>query len=154
MQRPHPARLTHRRVEHCERVQVTRYLPGQRFGLHHDAFDPATAEGQARLECPVSGGQRVCTVLVYLNSLGRGAGGRTAFGARDLSCAPQQGKALVFCPTLASGALDPAALHEAQRPVGEVKWVTQVWIRQRPTANNASLGTPLESTVESSFSKD
>ena len=135
--------LTRTPVERFERVQVTRYSPGQRFGLHHDAFDPATADGRGRLECPHSGGQRACTVLVYLNSIAAGAGGRTAFSPGGLWCAPQEGKALVFCPALACGAIDPLAMHEALPPTEE-KWVSQIWIRQRRTANNAGLGTALE----------
>ena len=44
---------------------------------------------------------------------------------------------------LACGAIDPLAMHEALPPTEE-KWVTQIWIRQRRTANNAGLGTALE----------
>ena len=77
--------------------------------------------------------QRVCTVLVYLNTVPCG-GGHTRFCALDppLSVAPARGKALVFFPgCLQTGALDERCWHEATPPLEAPKWVAQVWVRQR-----------------------
>ena len=96
-----------------EEPQLVRYRPGQSFSWHYDEV-PST-----QLH---NGGQRVCTLLVYLNDVA--VGGRTAFrdlraGGTDadgapsrLEVAPRKGRALVFCPAAADGTADertPAA---------------------------------------------
>ena len=42
---------------------------------------------------------------------------------------PKKGNALIFFPGLLNGELDTSALH-AGMPAVDVKWVSQVWIRQ------------------------
>ena len=52
-----------------EPPQVTRYLCGNYYLAHYDAFDVTTEPGR---ECLNAGGQRVATVLIYLNSVASG----------------------------------------------------------------------------------
>ena len=52
-----------------EPPQVARYTSGGYYLAHYDAFDLATAPGR---ECCLTGGQRVATVLIYLNSVAQG----------------------------------------------------------------------------------
>lgn len=82
-------------AETQEPCQVARYTAGQFYLAHYDAFDVTTAPGR---ECVATGGQRVATVLIYLNTLAPGAGGETTFPRLGRSFTPQKGKALVFFP--------------------------------------------------------
>lgn len=116
--------LTGKPVEHIELPQVGRYMADQEYKQHYDAFDLSTEDGRRFAE---NGGQRVCTVLVYLNDVAQG--GRTTFSKLGLSVTPRRGMAVVFFPATLDGRLEEAALHAAE-PAVDVKWVSQVWIRQ------------------------
>jgi len=107
-----------------EPPQVARYTAGQHYLPHFDAFDVTTGPGR---ECCATGGQRVATVLVYLNAVPRG--GATAFPRLGTAFSPAPGRALVFFPCDLAGRLDPLALHAAEDALDE-KWVCQVWVRQ------------------------
>merc|ERR1719446_357707 len=73
---------------------------------------------------------RVCTVLVYLNSVEEGGGGGTLFRRLNVEVRPCKGTALIFFPGFLNGDIDQDALHAAMPPKGATKWVSQVWIRQ------------------------
>jgi prolyl 4-hydroxylase len=82
---------------HFERVQIVHYSEGGQYLWHFDAFD-------MEAECKQQG-QRLVTVLLYLNDVG--AGGETGFknvveGGGHLSVDPTRGSALVFENVLAS----------------------------------------------------
>ncbi len=120
------SKLTGQPILNQEPAQVCRYTHGQYYRSHHDAFDLATEPGKA---CYKTGGQRIGTVLVYLNDVPQGGG--THFDHLSLTVTPSRGKALVFFPCTLDGALDTQALHCAQDAQDE-KWVSQVWLRQGP----------------------
>ena len=129
--------LTQQSTEHMERPTVTRYLAGQEYVPHHDAFPPGDP-----LAGPSFGGNRICTVLVYLNDVP--AGGHTVFHearnqAGALSFQPEAGTAVLFFPSdCDSGVFDPLAVHSAERAVDE-KWVTQTWVRQGSPGNMTTM---------------
>ena len=52
-----------------ELPQVGRYLATQEYKAHYDAFDLDTEDGRRFAS---NGGQRVCTVLIYLNDVEKG----------------------------------------------------------------------------------
>lgn len=116
--------LTNKPFGHMELPQVARYASSQRYVEHYDGVDPHTDAGRAFC---ASGGQRVATVLMYLNDVS--AGGATRFKRLDIEVKPEKGKALVFFPGFMNGELDTDALH-AGMPAVDTKWVSQVWIRQ------------------------
>lgn len=116
--------LTGKPPEHCELPQVGRYFPSQQYLQHYDAFDLDTEDGRRFAS---NGGQRTCTVLIYLNEVPRG--GQTRFPALELDVQPRRGMALVFFPATVDGMLDKMALHAAM-PAIDTKYVSQVWIRQ------------------------
>mmetsp|Transcript_6760 Transcript_6760/g.15405 ORF Transcript_6760/g.15405 Transcript_6760/m.15405 type:complete len:636 (-) Transcript_6760:316-2223(-) len=124
--------LTGKPPEHCELPQVGRYLPSQRYLQHFDAFDLSNEDGR---RFAANGGQRTATVLVYLNDVPRG--GSTAFPNLNLQVQPRRGMALVFFPSTLDGLLDKMALHAAL-PAVDVKYVSQVWIRQTNYAGQPS----------------
>ena len=107
-----------------ELPQVARYTDSQRYVEHYDGVDPHTDAGRAFC---ANGGQRVATVLVYLNEVADG--GCTAFRRVNFEVKPEKGKALIFFPGFTNGELDTDALH-AGMPAVDCKWVSQVWIRQ------------------------
>jgi prolyl 4-hydroxylase len=119
------ARLTGRPFAAFEDVQVARYERGERYDGHFDGASPTDPDAATFFG---GGGQRLCTVLIYLNDVARG--GTTRFPLLDnLEVAPRRGRAVVFFPGFVDGTLDPQLFHEA-RPAQDVKWVSQVWVRQ------------------------
>ena len=121
--------LTNTPYEHMELPQVARYVSSQRYLNHYDGVDPHTEAG--RSFC-ANGGQRIATVLVYLNEVD--SGGRTHFPRLNLSIKPDKGTALIFFPAFLNGELDTDALHSGM-PAEDTKWVSQVWIRQTSHKN-------------------
>ena len=65
--------LTGKPFDHMELPQVARYTEGQRYVEHYDGVDPHTEAGRAFC---ASGGERVATVLMYLNDVSEGGATR------------------------------------------------------------------------------
>lgn len=125
--------LTGKPVDHLELPQVGRYRSGEFYKPHYDAFDTASPDGR---RFAANGGQRVATVLVYLNDVPNG--GATFFSKLGIRLLPRKGVALVFFPATLDGRLDDLYLHSAETAIDE-KWVSQIWIRQAPYNGLASV---------------
>ncbi|MCO5400147.1 2OG-Fe(II) oxygenase [Ralstonia soli] len=119
-------------VEHGEGFQVLNYQPGGEYQPHFDFFNPGRTGEARQLEV---GGQRVATMVIYLNSVQ--AGGATGFPKLGLEVAPVKGNAVFFVYKRPDGTLDEATLH-AGLPVerGE-KWIATKWLRERPYRRGA-----------------
>ena len=78
------------------------------------------------MEFFAQGGQRVATVLCYLNDVARG--GATAFPKLGLEVQPKRGRCLLFFPGHLDGRMDERVLHSATPAIDE-KWVVQQWVR-------------------------
>ena len=149
-------KLTSKPFGHMELPQVARYTDSQRYVEHYDGVDPHTEAGRAFC---ANGGQRVATVLMcaarlaatphhragrarttaltarltcpprrrYLNDVAQG--GATYFRRADFEVRPKKGRAVIFFPGTMDMELDTDALH-AGMPAVDVKYVSQVWIRQ------------------------
>ena len=102
--------------------QVGRYLSGEQYLQHFDAFDLSDEDGR---RFAANGGQRTVTVLVFLNDVAQG-GGSTAFPNLNVEVQPRRGMAVVFIPSTLNGLLDRMALH-AGMPAVDVKYVSHVW---------------------------
>lgn len=100
---------------------LTRYGKGAVFATHCDA-SPTRGSEWADL-----GGQRVVTVITYLNDCSRGGG--TSFDRLGITVQPKQGSSLVFYPadgeTLVS---DDRTRHESL-PAVEEKYIVQMFGR-------------------------
>lgn len=126
---------------HQEAPQVGRYEPGQRFNSHFDAVEPNSDIGRKFLQ---NGGQRICTVLSYLNTpdppkaFRRGRGGHTTFRSMGVSVEAVKGTVLVFFPAYLDGSLDKRTLHSGDPPRHTPKWVSQVWVRQSGNRRDAA----------------
>jgi prolyl 4-hydroxylase len=111
-------------AERGEGLQILRYRPGAEYRPHHDYFDPAAPGSSTLLE---RGGQRVATVVMYLNTPERG--GATIFPDLTLEVSPLQGHAVFF----AYDRPHPATrtLHGGAPVLAGEKWVATKWLRER-----------------------
>jgi hypothetical protein len=109
-----------------EGPQVLHYAVGERFSQHFDFLDPGF-EGHAH-DLALRG-QRVATVLVYLND--DLEGGETEFRMLDLRYRGGKGDALVFRNVDAKGQPDRRTLHAGLAPTSGEKWLLSQWIRDR-----------------------
>lgn len=121
--------LTGKPIAHFEPPQIAHYQKDQLYAPHFDAFDKATKPGR---DCIATGGQRVATVLIYLNQVASGGGTYFPVSAARvpvLLCLlltphvcpllqvlkqrflPQKGRAIVFFPCTLDGELDKLCLH-------------------------------------------
>ena len=118
-------------LETMEEPQIVRYRKGEEFSWHYDEVPPPQL---------LNGGQRVATILIYLNDIIKDGGGGTMF--RDLKTStssssmltmqPQAGSALIFFPADKQGRPDDRTLHrsDAMR-CDEEKWIIQMWVHER-----------------------
>lgn len=118
-------------VERIETPHVVHYQPGDYFVAHHDYITPSGAEHIRSLRY---GGQRLYSVVIYLNTIPDGFGARTRFPRLGINVRPVLGRAIIWRNTLDSGKVAPATLHEGE-PVkaGVEKYVVVAWVREKPT---------------------
>lgn len=109
-----------------ETIQGQRYLPGQEFRGHYDAFDTGAAYWRAEKQ---RGGQRGWTAMAWLNAVEEG--GETDFSQLGISFPPQPGMLLVWNNALPGGAPNAAVLHAGMPVVRGVKYVITKWFRTR-----------------------
>jgi prolyl 4-hydroxylase len=113
-------------VENGEPIQILHYLPGAEYKPHHDYFDAAQPGSEKVM---ATGGQRVATLVMYLNDVE--AGGSTVFPSIGLDVLPRKGSAVYFAYTTDSGETDPRTLHGGSPVTAGEKWIATKWLRQR-----------------------
>lgn len=121
------ARLLHWPLENGEGVQVLNYQPGAEYKPHYDYFDPQAPGTPTILK---RGGQRVGTLVMYLNN--PECGGGTTFPDVGLEVSPQRGHAVFF----AYDRPHPGSqtLHGGAPVIRGEKWVATKWLREREFA--------------------
>jgi len=117
------ARLLHWPLENGEGLQVLHYRPGAEYKPHYDYFDPE-APGTATIL--KRGGQRVGTLVMYLNNPERGGG--TTFPDVGLEVAPQKGNAVFFGYDRPHPSTQ--TLHGGAPVIAGEKWVATKWLRE------------------------
>lgn len=118
------ARLANWPVENGEGIQVLNYQAGAEYKPHYDYFDPSEPGTPTILR---RGGQRVATVVMYLNEPARGGG--TTFPDIGLEVAPVRGNAVFFSYNRPHpGTL---SLHGGAPVLEGEKWVATKWMRER-----------------------
>ncbi len=117
------ARLVQWPVDHGEGLQVLHYGPGAEYRPHHDYFDPAQPGSGTILR---RGGQRVATIVTYLNT--PEAGGGTTFPDVALEIAPAKGHAVFFSYDRPHPVT--RTLHGGAPVVAGEKWVATKWLRE------------------------
>ena len=134
--------LNNASLSQMEEPQIVRYRTGEEFSWHYDEIPTAQL---------ANGGQRLATLLVYLNDLDEDRGGGTVFrdliapgnfinqgskGKRtnsittQLIVRPTKGTALLFFPSYKDGTPDPRTLHKGEVALDE-KIIAQLWIHER-----------------------
>lgn len=121
------ARLLHWPVENGEGMQVLNYPAGAEYKAHYDYFDPHEPGTPTILK---RGGQRLGTLVMYLNDPARGGG--TIFPDIGLEVAPQRGNAVFFNYDRPSPAT--RTLHGGAPVIEGEKWVATKWLREREFA--------------------
>ena len=110
-------------VENGEGIQVLRYGPGAEYKPHYDYFDP---HQPGTVNIVKRGGQRVGTVVMYLNTPEQG--GATVFPDVGLDVHAVAGNAVFFAyPTPTPSTL---SLHGGAPVVKGEKWVATKWMRE------------------------
>lgn len=111
-------------AENGEGLQVLHYQPGAEYKPHYDYFDPAQPGSSTILR---RGGQRVGTLVMYLNTPQQGGG--TTFPDVQLEVAPIKGNAVFFSYDRA----DPSSrsLHGGAPVLAGEKWVATKWMREQ-----------------------
>ena len=117
------AALTHWPLENGEPLQILHYETGAQYEPHYDFFDPADAGTPKLIE---QGGQRVATLIIYLNSVE--VGGATVFPEVGLEVAPITGNAVYFSYNRPHA--DTLTLHAGTPVVQGEKWIATRWMRQ------------------------
>ena len=110
-------------VERGEGIQILRYAPGAEYKPHYDYFDPAQPGTPGILR---RGGQRVGSLVMYLNNPVRGGG--TSFPDVGLEVAPARGNAVFFSYERPDP--DTLSLHGGAPVVEGEKWVATKWLRE------------------------
>jgi prolyl 4-hydroxylase len=110
-------------VENGEGMQVLHYRPGAEYKPHYDYFDPAEPGTPTLLR---RGGQRVGTLIMYLNN--PISGGGTIFPDAGLEVLPQRGHAVFFSYDRPSPAT--RTLHGGAPVVEGDKWIATKWLRE------------------------
>jgi len=111
-------------LENGEGLQILHYGVGAEYKPHNDYFDASEPGGEVLLQ---RGGQRVATVVMYLNT--PAGGGATVFPDGHFEVAAIKGNAVFFSYDRAHEMT--RTLH-AGAPVkqGE-KWIATKWLRER-----------------------
>jgi prolyl 4-hydroxylase len=110
-------------TSHGEGLQILHYLPGQEYKPHFDWFDPSHPGFGV---ITAAGGQRIASVVMYLNTPEEGGG--TAFPEVGLTVSARRGSAVYF----AYEGGDPNSLHAGLPVVRGEKWIATKWLRERP----------------------
>jgi len=121
------ARATRWPLAHGEPLQILHYGVGAEYQPHYDYFDPADCGTSKLLE---HGGQRVATLIVYLNT--PAAGGATVFPDIGLEVGARRGNAVFFAYDRASP--ESRTLHGGTPVAAGEKWIATRWMRQFPYA--------------------
>ncbi len=106
-----------------EGLQVLHYRPGAEYKPHHDYFDPNQPGMAAVLR---RGGQRVGTLVMYLNTPQQGGG--TVFPDVELEVAPIKGNAVFFSYDRPHPGT--RSLHGGAPVLAGEKWVATKWLRE------------------------
>lgn len=119
---------TGKSMDCCEDLQVVRYKPGTFYKAHHDS---CCDDSKACEDFESQGGQRVGTLLVYLNN--DFTDGETHFPDHDdarMKADPGSG---IFFRPLASDCdqCHPKALHAGLPISSGTKYVCNAWVREK-----------------------
>jgi tetratricopeptide (TPR) repeat protein len=109
-----------------EAASVLNYRVGEQSRPHFDFIDPKARSFASEMQ---QLGQRIATVLVYLND--DYDGGETAFPELGIAHRGRKGDALLFFSVRDTGEPDRRTVHAGRPPTEGEKWVVSQFIRSR-----------------------
>lgn len=112
-------------IANGEGIQILHYVKGAEYRPHYDFFAPENPGSTVHMR---QGGQRVATLVMYLNNVE--SGGETIFPEIDFSVAPRKGGAVFFAYCDESAKLDRLTLHGGAPVESGEKWIATKWVRQ------------------------
>ena len=119
-------------VQNAEPLQVVKYNPG---GFYNDHHDSCCDSDNKCTEFVQDGGQRVLTVLIYLND--DFEGGSTEFTEIGKNVKPPRYGGVVFRPLADNTNMcHPLGLHKGTPITSGTKYVCNLWIREGEYKNN------------------
>ena len=113
-------------VTNGEGLQILNYQIGGEYKPHYDYFPPELPGSAAHI---AKGGQRVATLIIYLNDVEEG--GETIFPNLKLSVVPRQGSAVYFSYANSLDQVDPLTYHGGNPVLKGEKWISTKWMRKR-----------------------
>ncbi|CAE8663212.1 unnamed protein product, partial [Polarella glacialis] len=121
-------------IGHCESLNLVRYEEGEQHKPHYDYVQEvdvrfAVGRPEPSLDSMFLGGQRFCTVLLYLSSTAEDQGGETAFGELGLKVRPEIGAALIWPNVQKDGQPEPRTVHGSLPLRYGEKLVVNAWLR-------------------------
>jgi prolyl 4-hydroxylase len=112
-------------IENGEGLQILHYGVEGEYKPHFDFFAPEMAGSAAHMQ---KGGQRVSTLIMYLNDVD--AGGETIFPDVGLAISARKGSGVYFTYCGPHGELDRRSLHGGAPVKRGEKWIATHWLRQ------------------------
>ena len=119
------SRLFHIPQSRFESLQIVKYTPQQYFKWHYDACNPEDPWCQNQIQR--FGGQRLFTVLLYLNDAYKG--GETQFVENGLNIKGRTGDAIAFRNLTPEKTIEPRSLHQGSELIDGTKYIANIWIR-------------------------
>jgi prolyl 4-hydroxylase len=119
------AEVMHWPLENGEGLQILNYKMGGEYKPHFDYFPVADPGSQVHLK---NGGQRVSTMVIYLNDVDEG--GETIFPELGMAISPKKGAAVYFEYCNSHSQTDPLTLHGGNPVIKGEKWIATKWMRQ------------------------
>lgn len=120
------ATLMNQPIENGEGFQILNYQIGGEYKPHYDYFDPHLKGSKPHLR---KGGQRVATMVIYLNDVEEGGG--TAFPEVGLTVNARKGSAVYFEYCNSKGQVDKMSLHAGCPVIKGEKWILTKWVHER-----------------------
>lgn len=114
-------------IENAEDLQVVKYDPNGYYNEHHDS---CCDENEKCAEFITRGGNRVITMVIYLND--GFSGGSTRFINLNQDIKPDKNSGILFYPMNKKGdKCHRKALHAGMPVSSGQKYIANVWIRER-----------------------